>query len=289
MNLFKQYLEIIQEKRDIRADLRTVKSFISKDQDMSTKNKKDDGQPSLFNIKKNAKKYKGNILYLHGFPDNPSLDITRELESRGFKVINQKIMWGKAFKENKEALMNVLAAKAKKSKLIIGSSFGGYIAFLLTGMTKTPSILINPVISIHTIKKHSGPESEDPNLYFYDKKNKEEYDNNITKITSHFIDKDIYKDIIKNYPSGNEIFFGSGDTLLPPEKTKQTLARLGVQNKFKTFTIKNMGHGHIQYVRHDEPGLFKDMKPIDNEWGAYDFFSTLLDKSNILKKIGIKN
>jgi hypothetical protein len=129
------------------------------------------------------------------------------------------------------------------------------------------------------------PDYTDPNLYFYDKKNKEEYDNNTTKITSHFVDKDIYKKIVKNYPSGNEIFFGGGDTLLPPEKTKQTLKRLGVLNKFETFTIKNMGHGHIQSVRHDEPGLFKDIKPVDNEWGAHDYFSRILNQSNILKRL----
>jgi hypothetical protein len=194
-------------------------------------------------------------------------------------------MYGKSFKEDKKTLMNALVGKARESDLIIGSSFGGYIGFLLTGMTKTPCILINPAISIATIKKHSGPEHADPNLYFYDKKDEKEYDNNITKIDSHFVDNDTYEKIIKNYPSGNEMFFGTGDTLLPPDKTKLALKRLGVLNKFDFFTIKNMGHGHIQYVRHDEPGLFKDHKPIDNEWGAFDFFPQILSKSNILKKL----
>lgn len=288
MNRFRQYLESIKEKREkILADRETLRSFMPKEQDLSTKDELeiDDNQNKLFDIKKNKqKKYKGTILYLHGFPDNPSHDITKQLEHEGFRVINQKIMWGKAFKENKEILMNVLARQAKKSKLIIGSSFGGYIAFLLTGITKKPCLLINPVISIYKVKKHSGPESEDPNLYFYDKKNKEEYENNITKIDSHFVDKDIYKKIIKNYPSGNEIFFGAGDTLLPPEKTKQNLKRLGLLNKFEFFTIKNMGHGHIQSVRHDEP-TFKGMKPIDLEWGAHDYFSKILNQSNILKSL----
>lgn len=318
MNKFKQYIEIIQEekyqydevsfakeiatkakrlfnkktdkeeRKKIVSDIKTVKTFIPKEKDLSTKNETEDdsGQNSLFHIKKNIKKkYKGTVLYLHGFPDNPSQNITNQLENEGFKVINQKIMWGKAFKENKQALIDNLSRKAKQADIIIGSSFGGYIAFLLTGLTKTPCILINPAISIHTIKAKSGPEHADPNLYFYDKKDKEEYDNNITKITSHFIDNDIYKKIIKKYPGGNEIFFGGGDTLLSPEKTMQTLKRLGISNKFKTFTIKNMGHGHIQSVRHDEPGLFKDMKPVDNEWGAHDYFSRILNQSNILKKL----
>ena len=318
MNRFKQYLESVQEekyqyneisfakkiatktkrlfdkkinreeRKNIVSDLKTIKTFIPNEKDLSSKDEveKDDNQNKLFDIQKSIKKkYKGTILYLHGFPDNPSQNITDQLEAEGFRVINQKIMWGKAFKENKQALMNVLARKAKKSNLIIGSSFGGYIAFLLTGMTKTPCLLINPAISIHTIKAKSGPEHADPNLYFYDKSDKQEYDNNVTKINSHFVDNDIYKKILKNYPSGNEIFFGGGDTLLPPEKTKQTLKRLGISNKFKTFTIKNMGHGHIQSVRHDEPGLFKDMKPIDLEWGAHDYFSRILNQSNILKKL----
>ena len=273
-----------EERKNIVSDLKTIKTFIPKEKDLSSKNEIENDDNKLFDIQKNIKKkYKGTILYLHGFPDNPSQNITDQLEAEGFQVINQKIMWGKAFKENKQALMNVLARKAKKSNLIIGSSFGGYIAFLLTGMTKTPCLLINPAISISTIKAKSGPEHADPNLYFYDKSDTEEYDNNITKITSHFVDSKTYNQIIKKYPSGNEIFFGGGDTLLPPEKTMQTLKRLGVSNKFETFTIKNMGHGHIQSVRHDEPGLFKNMKPIDNEWGAHDYFPRILNQSNILR------
>ena len=274
-----------EERKNIVSDLKTIKTFIPKEKDLSSKNEIENDDNKLFDIQKNIKKkYRGTILYLHGFPDNPSQNITDQLEAEGFRVINQKIMWGKAFKENKQALMNVLARKAKKSNLIIGSSFGGYIAFLLTGMTKTPCLLINPAISISTIKAKSGPEHADPNLYFYDKSDTEEYDNNITKITSHFVDSKTYNQIIKKYPSGNEIFFGGGDTLLPPEKTMQTLKRLGVSNKFKTFTIKNMGHGHIQSVRHDEP-TFKGMKPIDIEWGAHDYFSRILNQSNILRKL----
>ena len=281
---FKKYIQILEDDNQIE-------KFIPKKDDLSSDSentkKEDDNQPNLFKIEKNQKQKRnsGTVLYLHGFPDNPSQNITHQLENEGFKVINQKIMWGKAFKENKKALIDNLSGKAKQADIIIGSSFGGYIAFLLTGLTKTPCILINPAISIHTIKAKSGPEHADPNLYFYDKKNKEEYDNNITKITSHFVDNDIYKKIVKNYPGGNEIFFGGGDTLLPPEKTMQTLKRLGVSSKFKTFTIKNMGHGHIQSVRHDEPGLFKDMKPIDNEWGAHDYFSRILNQSKILKRL----
>jgi predicted esterase YcpF (UPF0227 family) len=269
-----------------------LKSFIKSDQDLSSDSKNynkllkkdnDNNQPLLFkNDKKIKKKYKGTILYLHGFPDNTELEITIPLEKLGFKVKNPKILWGKAFKENKKLLMKYLIKQAKNSDVIIGSSFGGYIAFLLTGLTKTPCILINPVINIKTIIEKTGPEHVIPSLHFFDKKNKEEYDNNITKITSHFIDEEEFNNIIKNYPSGNEIFFGGGDTLLPPSKTKQELQDFKISNKFKNFTIKNMGHGRNQSVRHDEPALSNDMQLNDIEWGAYDYFPRILEQSNII-------
>ena len=107
-----------EERKNIVSDLKTVKTFIPKGKDLSSKDEIENDDNKLFDIQKNIKKkYKGTILYLHGFPDNPSQNITDQLEAEGFLVINQKIMWGKAFKENKQALMNVLARKAKKSNL----------------------------------------------------------------------------------------------------------------------------------------------------------------------------
>jgi hypothetical protein len=45
-----------EERKKIVSDIKTVKTFIPKEQDLSTKNEtEDDGQNSLFNIKKNIR------------------------------------------------------------------------------------------------------------------------------------------------------------------------------------------------------------------------------------------
>lgn len=217
------------------------------------------------------------VLFLHGFPGNPSLDKSIQLEKEGFKVINKKILWGKAFSDEQiKPLIKYLSLLAKKCDVIIGTSFGGYIAFLLTSKTKTPCILINPVISLDRIKEGTGEQNADPKLK---EKNLQEYENNKVKITSHFAE------ISHPYPSENEIFFGGGDTIVKASETLEDLKKLGISDKFNKIYIKNMGHGINQTVRHDEPTLFNKELITDKEWGVHDHFFSILNQSKIIKKI----
>jgi predicted esterase YcpF (UPF0227 family) len=96
-----------------------------------------------------------NILIYHGLDGGIDKKKITYLESKGFNVIMQKHDYrkefgtkdhpgdrGKSFMERQESIVT-----SKKIDIIIGSSFGGYVAYLLGCEKHKDLILINPALN----------------------------------------------------------------------------------------------------------------------------------------------
>lgn len=86
------------------------------------------------------------ILY-HGLGSSPSPMRERSLIKRGFNVINELHDYEYEYdKDLGKSLFERELEKASKSDLIIGISFGGYLAYHLSRATGKECILINPAL-----------------------------------------------------------------------------------------------------------------------------------------------
>ncbi len=86
-------------------------------------------------------------LLLHGLGSVPNSNRQRMLEKLGYEVIQElhdyKVEWNK---DMGESFFKTQLEKVKYVDLIIGVSFGGYIAYHLSKATGISTILINPAI-----------------------------------------------------------------------------------------------------------------------------------------------
>lgn len=86
-------------------------------------------------------------LLLHGLGSEPNPNRQRMIEKLGYEVIQElhdyKAEWAK---DMGESFFKTQLEKANNVDLIIGISFGGYIAYHLSKATGVPAILINPAI-----------------------------------------------------------------------------------------------------------------------------------------------
>jgi len=94
-----------------------------------------------------------NILIYHGLDGGVDKKKVSYLENKGFSVTMQKHNYRKEFgtKENPgdkgKSFMEKQQALASKADIIIGSSFGGYVAYLLGCEKHKDLILINPALN----------------------------------------------------------------------------------------------------------------------------------------------
>lgn len=93
------------------------------------------------------KSFNKKVLVLHGLGSEPNSHRQKMLEKLGFEVIqehhNYKLEWEK---DKGESFFNKQLEIAKTCNLIIGISFGGYVAYHLSHATGINTMLINPAL-----------------------------------------------------------------------------------------------------------------------------------------------
>lgn len=146
------------------------------------------------------------IVY-HGLNSKPSLSRTKMLNSFGYDVLAQYFNYHNEWNKDKgKSLFARELVKASKTDLILGISFGGYLAYQLSKATGADLLLINPAID----RKKS---------------------------------KSVIKDFdIENFnkTSNIEIFSGSLDTVVPVKNAELYLKEKG--EKYDLSIIDGMGH-----------------------------------------------
>jgi hypothetical protein len=97
-----------------------------------------------FNISKSLDK---KCIMFHGLGARPNANRAAMLEKLGYEVIQEQHDYTAEWnKDMGESFFKAQLDKAKGCDLIIGISFGGYIAYNLAKATGNPAILINPAI-----------------------------------------------------------------------------------------------------------------------------------------------
>lgn len=149
---------------------------------------------------------KSCVIY-HGLGSKPSLARTKMLNSFGYYVISQYFDYHREWNKDKgKSLFEKELKKINKIDLIIGISFGGYLAYQLSKATGIDLLLINPAI-----------------------------DRSKSKSIIKDFDIDIY-----NKKSNIEIFSGKFDKVVPIENAKEYL--INKKEKFKLNIIDEMEH-----------------------------------------------
>jgi predicted esterase YcpF (UPF0227 family) len=164
---------------------------------------------------KNIKRDGRNILIYHGLDGGIDNKKVSYLESKGFNVTMQKHDYrkefgtkdhpgdrGKSFMKRQESIV-----ASKKIDIIIGSSFGGYVAYLLGCEKGKDLILINPALN-RAVTKTAIQEFDYPH----------------NKKQANYI----------------EYFHGSEDTVVTSTHSLEVLQR--GSSKYKQIPIKGMGH-----------------------------------------------
>ena len=102
------------------------------------------------------------ILYLHGLESKPNCEKVEWLQSQGHEVTSPKINY-------KDKNVDLNQYTKTKFDLIIGSSMGGYAAYMLGKQTGTDLLLLNPALHSRTFDPNFRLSSKDsllcPNVY----------------------------------------------------------------------------------------------------------------------------
>ena len=144
------------------------------------------------------------VIY-HGLGSNPSEYRKNLLEKFGYTVLSEFFDYEKEYllDKGKSFFENELK-KINKVDLIIGSSFGGYIAYNLSKITGIDAVLINPAL------------------------NREKSKSNI---------KHYYFNIGDKNPN-IEIFYGENDNIVLKEYTEEFL----IKENYSKYIINKMAH-----------------------------------------------
>lgn len=146
-------------------------------------------------------------VYYHGLGGEASLHIKNKMAEFGYYLITETVdFYGEWFKDRGRSFMDKQIKKFKKIDLVIGLSFGGHIAYLLSKETGANLLLINPAVNrarsttgIHT---YVSPKS--------------------------------------NKSSNIEIYLGEYDTTVPMQYTLEFFRNTG--EEYNAYKISNMQH-----------------------------------------------
>jgi hypothetical protein len=155
------------------------------------------------------KSKKKSILMIHGYKSYPHPDKLDLLSNMGFSVYSPHIDYDLEWEKDKcKSIMNEMQYECVKRNIdyIMGTSLGGYAAFLLSNKLNTPAILINPAFV------------RDPNIL--DMPNFD-FDYKITNPKT-------------------EVFSGELDELVLGSVVKQYLDNISY--KYDFYTMKGVGH-----------------------------------------------
>lgn len=152
-------------------------------------------------------KFDKSCVIYHGLGSQPAESRTKMLNDEGYVVISEKFDYEAEWNHDQgKSLFERELKKINKVDLIIGISFGGYLAYQLSKATGIDLLLINPAID----RNRSKSVIKDFNIPFY------------------------------NSPSNIEIFFGENDTSVPKEYAKDYLSNKGEDYRFHI--ISEMAH-----------------------------------------------
>lgn len=102
---------------------------------------------NLYTYLENLINNKKIILY-HGLNSNPASDKKKYLQTIGVDLTQDHHDYKKEYqKDHGESFMLEQENKAKGYNIIMGISFGGYVAYMLACRLRKPVILINPAIN----------------------------------------------------------------------------------------------------------------------------------------------
>lgn len=149
---------------------------------------------------------KSCVIY-HGLGSKPALSRISMMNKKGYITLSEKFDYEKEWDLDKgRTLFQNEYNKINKIDLIIGISFGGYLAYKLSKATGVDVLLINPAINRDKSKSKIGHFD----IEMFDKK------------------------------SNIEVFFGEFDTAVPKENTIQFLNNIG--EDYVSHIIKDMAH-----------------------------------------------
>lgn len=146
-------------------------------------------------------------VWYHGLMGEPNLAIKTALMKLGYYVVSEHIDFYKEWVYDKgKSLMERQIKKLHKIDLVIGISFGGYVAYLLSKATGSDLLLINPALNRDRSKT---------GIFHFD--------------TPKCVKK-----------CNIEIFFGELDSVVPMAYTKEFLEE--TEEEYKAWIVKNMEH-----------------------------------------------
>ena len=149
-------------------------------------------------------------VWYHGLMGEPHLAIKNALNKLGYYVVSEHIdFYREWFKDRGKSMMEKQVKKLAKVDLVIGLSFGGYVAYLVGKATGADTLLINPAVNR----------------------------NRSTTGIWHFnIDKEKY-----NKSPNIEVFFGELDDVVPMAYTQEFFEKTG--EDYNAWIVKGMMHG----------------------------------------------
>ena len=102
------------------------------------------------------------IAYLHGLESKTNCDKVKWLRSLGYEVLNPEIDY------HNDPLERVITfVESFKPDLIIGSSMGGYLAYIISRRYNIPAMLLNPALHSRYFEPKVGPPGDhEPPMYF---------------------------------------------------------------------------------------------------------------------------
>ena len=146
------------------------------------------------------------VLY-HGLGSKPAPSRINMLNDEGYVVLCEQFDYHKEWEEDRgESLFKRELKKIRKVDLIVGISFGGYLAYKLSKATGIDTLLINPALNRDRSKS----------------------------VIKHYNTGDF------NEKSKVEIFFGESDTSVTKEYTHEYLE--SVEQEYISHIVKGMAH-----------------------------------------------
>ena len=102
------------------------------------------------------------IAYLHGLESKTNCDKVKWLRSLGYEVLNPAIDY-----RNDPLERIITFVESFKPDLIIGSSMGGYLAYIISRRYNIPAMMLNPALHSRPFEPEVGPPGEhEPPMYF---------------------------------------------------------------------------------------------------------------------------
>ncbi|MEJ8846755.1 YqiA/YcfP family alpha/beta fold hydrolase [Variovorax rhizosphaerae] len=115
-----------------------------------------------------------HLLYLHGFRSSPN-STKAQVMARRIAASHPEVHWWcpqlpPSPREAIDMVMRGIASWPRESMAVVGSSLGGFYATYVAGMTRCPTVLLNPAVDpARDLARHIGTQSQwhDPAQQFH--------------------------------------------------------------------------------------------------------------------------